>query len=89
MLTKKLWTKFDDTDIECFCERKKCAPESKPECKEYIVKFIEIERSAEFEEKTKTIKDATKLLEERLKREAKKFETEIQKSIKKMKKFRV
>jgi hypothetical protein len=45
-ITKKLWVKFDELDIECFCEadNKKCLPEEKPTCKEYVVKFIEIKR---------------------------------------------
>ncbi len=36
-----MWVKFDGMEIECFCEeRKKCVKEEKPECKEYVVKFI-------------------------------------------------
>lgn len=90
MFDKKLWLKFDGLDIECFCDsgRKYCPPESKPKCKEYVVKFIEIERSGN-KDKVKAIKDATKIVEDKLKRQLKKFETEIQKNIKKMKKFRI
>lgn len=89
MFTKKLWIKFDDTEIECFCERKKCPPESKPECKEFVVKFIEIERSKEVEERIDAIKDATERLEDRLKREAERYETELKKSLRAMKKFKI
>ena len=86
MFTKKLWVKFEDTEIECFCERKKCPPESNPVCSEFVVKFIEIQRSKEVEEEIDGIKDATKQLEARIKRETKKFETQLQRA---MKKFRI
>lgn len=83
MFTKKLWVKFDENlDIECWCERKKCPSESKSECKEFVVKFIEIERPKEIEKRIDDIKDVTKQLEVKIKREAKKFETQLQKAIK-------
>lgn len=91
MLAKKLWVKFDNFDIVCFCEenRKECPPESKPDCKEYIVKFIEIKRSKEAEENIDAIKDVTKRLEAQVKREKKKFETQLQRSLREMKKFKI
>jgi hypothetical protein len=48
-LIKKLWVKFDDMDINCFCEEnnKKCAAIEEPICKEYVVKFTEIKRADE------------------------------------------
>lgn len=87
MITTKLWIKFDDLEVDCFCEEcdKKCPLEKKPECKLYLAKFIEIERPKQFKERCKTLKDTTKILEERIKRETKKFETQLQKSIRKMK----
>ena len=90
-MDKKLWVKFDELEIECFCDsgRKDCPPEAKPKCKEYVVRFIEIERSEANEERVKAIKDASKIVEDRLKRNLKKFETEIHKNIKKMKKFKI
>lgn len=72
----KFWIKFDELDIECFCREgaKKCPPEKKPVCKQYVVKFIEIERSDEFKEEIKAIKKT-----------AKKIESEISKAINKFK----
>lgn len=86
MFTKKLWVKFNEyAEIECWCKRKKCLPEQKPTCKEYIVRLIEIERSKEVEERIDAIQDATKQLEARIKKETKKFETQLQRTIKKFK----
>ncbi len=81
-MIKKLWVKFNEMDIECFCNenRKECPPESKPVCKEYIVKLIEIERQKEdieFKKGEKLFKDAVLKL--------KKQETELRKSIRKFK----
>ncbi len=44
MLIKNVWVKFDGIEVECMCEghKRKC---NKQECKEYVVKFIEIERT--------------------------------------------
>lgn len=92
MFTKKLWIKFNENlDIECFCEenRKKCPPEQRSACREYIVKFIEIERPKEYEERINNIKDATQQLEARIKKETKKFETQLQKSLRVVKKFKI
>lgn len=91
MFDKKLWVKFDEMYIECFCEEgdKDCPPEAKPKCKEYVVRFIEIERSPEHEERCKAIKDAASRLEERLIKQRKKYETELKKSLRKMKKFKI
>ena len=90
-MIKKLWVKFDsDLDIECFCDynRKRCPVEKRPECKEYVVKFIEIERSEDEEKYTKALKDADQAQTE-LTKKLKGFETELQKSIKKLKKFKI
>jgi hypothetical protein len=69
-------------NIECFCNenRKKCPAESKPVCKEYIIKLIEIKRTEqdiEFEKEEKVFKDAVLKL--------KKQEAELRKTIRKFK----
>lgn len=50
------WIKFYEQDgsVECLCQsgRKKCPPESKPSCKEYVVKFMEIQRGGKVQPKT-------------------------------------
>lgn len=50
------WIKFYEQDgsVECLCQsgRKKCLPEKKPPCKEYVVKFMEIQRSGSTQPKT-------------------------------------
>jgi len=81
-LIRKLWVKFNEMDIDCFCSenRKKCPPESKPTCKEYVVKLTEIERKykkVEFEKEEKLFKDAVNKF--------KKQGTELRKSIRKFK----
>lgn len=50
------WIKFYEQDgsVECLCQsgRKKCPPEKKPSCKEYVVKFMEIQRGDNTQPKT-------------------------------------
>ena len=78
-----MWVKFKDLDVECFCDegRKKCTPEKKPECKEYVVKFIHIERSkAEVMAKEKR---------DELTKKLKKVKTELEKNARKFKRFRM
>jgi hypothetical protein len=43
-LINKLWVKFNEEGVECICNEyaRKC---DEPTCKEYVVKFTEIERS--------------------------------------------
>lgn len=45
------WIKFYEQDgsVECLCQsgRKKCPPEKKPPCKEYVVKFMEVKRNVQ------------------------------------------
>ena len=81
-MIKKLWVKFDEMDIECFCNenRKKCPAESKPTCKEYVVKLIEIKRTEQdinLEKEEKEFKVAVLKL--------KKQEAELRKTIRKFK----
>jgi len=82
-LIKKLWVKWDGMDIECVCEdhHKKCVtkPGEELPCKEYIVKFVEIDRTQEEAvQKVRDFGDAVK-----------KFERELQKKIKQMNRFKV
>lgn len=79
VFTKKLWAKFDGLDIECFCEEenKKCSLKDKPECKEYVVKFIEIKRDRKQEELQKEI-DGTAVQLEML---GNRFKSEVNKTI--------
>ena len=83
MIQKKMWVKFNDLELECFCEegRKKCPSEKKPECKEYIVKFIPIERS-----KAEVMAKERK---EELTKKLKKFKTELEKNARKFKKMKM
>lgn len=90
VITQKLWVKFNDLDVECFCycNRKECPPESKPECKEYVVKFIEIERNP-IVDKSKAITDELGKIEEKINQQRKKYETEFNKSLRQLKKFKL
>jgi len=77
-LIRKLWVKFADMDVECFCNEnnRKCRDK---ECREYVVRFIEIKRA-----EVPIIKSDNS--EQRLKqaiRKLKRSETELSKSIKK------
>jgi len=86
MITEKLWIKFEDLDILCFCDynRKRCPAELKPECRLYLAKFIEM-RPTKIEEKATEIKD----LKRKIEKETKKVEAELHKSIRKMKNFKI
>lgn len=86
----KLWIKFKDLDIVCFCayNERKC-PLEKKDCHLYLAKFIRIDDIEKHEQRVSELSSATKRLERRLKQEHKKFETEIQRSIKKMKNFKI
>ena len=85
-MIKKLWVKFDDMDVACFCEedRKKCVKEEKPECKEYVVKFIEIERDETIERIKENMTREEKVMKDILSK-LKKHDTELKKSIRKFK----
>jgi hypothetical protein len=59
-LFNKLWVKFNEDGVECFCNEyaRKC---DLPICKEYVVKFTEIDRSAyKIEDANKNIKEVVK-----------------------------
>jgi hypothetical protein len=85
-LIKKLWVKFDEMAVVCFCEegRKKCVKEEKPECKEYVVKFIEVKREATVEQITEVMTREQKAMKEIIAK-IKKHDSELKKSIRKFK----
>lgn len=74
MLIDIYWVKFEDGEIDCFCrqDRKKCPAEKIPLCKEYVLKFIKVERNIE------------DIMQEPMAQLKKKM-TELQKSINKFK----
>lgn len=84
-MIKRVWAKFDGMDLACVCDEhhRKCTDDKL--CKEYVVKFTEIDRSEEAEDAMKHLAKET----ENVRREVKRFESEISKSIKKMRKFRI
>lgn len=88
---EKMWVKFNELDIECWCSkgRKKCPKEANPECKLYLVRFIEIMDEAKHDERIRFLHEgATKLEKEivqKLKKEVDKFKKKVDKSISKFK----
>jgi len=77
-LIKKMWVKFDGMDVECICDEhhRKCRDEG---CKEYVVKFTEIERKldGDLEELRGKIKGLSK--------EVRRTTSELKRSINKFK----
>jgi hypothetical protein len=80
-LIKKVWAKFDDLDLVCVCDEhhRKCKPDA--ECKEYVVKFMEIDRKDELEAATKHLTAEAKKLHTDMQR----FQSKVSRSIKKFK----
>lgn len=81
-MIKKVWAKFDGMNIECVCDEhhRKCTND---DCKEYVAKFIEIDRNKEEEETLKQLEqDASNLT-----KTIKKFESEVSKSLRKFKRI--
>ncbi len=81
-MIKRVWAKFDGMDLECVCDEhhRKCKPDDA--CKEYVAKFMEIDRAQQ------DLEDATKHLEnvsKNLRRDIKKFQSKVSRSIKKFK----
>ena len=83
-MIKKMWVKFDGMDVACFCEedRKKCVKEEKPECKEYVVKFIEIKRDTTAEQIKEVMTREQKAMK-KIVAKVKKYDSELKKSIRK------
>ena len=78
-MTDKYWVKFDGFDVVCISKDRCCCDE--PTCKEHIVRFTEINRDLykdEFEETSVQIKGLER-----------KFKTELEKSIKALKRIKV
>ena len=84
-MIKRVWAKFDDMDLVCVCDEhhRKCTDNKS--CKEYVVKFMEIDRNTEVEDAMEHLAKET----DNVRREVKRFESEVSKSIRKMKKFRI
>lgn len=79
-MIKKVWAKFDDMDLKCVCDEhhKKCKDDT---CKEYVVKFMEIDREQELEDATKHLSIEAR----KLRNEMKRFQSKVSRSIKKYK----
>ena len=79
-MIKKVWAKFADMDLQCVCDEhhRKCKDDT---CKEYVVKFMEIDRQDELEAATKHLNNETK----KLRNDMQKFQSQISKSIRKYK----
>ena len=76
-----MWAKFEGMDLECVCDEhhRKCKPDES--CKEYVVKFMEIDREQQVDEAVAQLENASKSLQ----RDMKKFQSKISRSIKKYK----
>jgi len=79
-LIKRVWAKIENDDIKCICDEhhRKC----EDQCKEYVVKFIEIDRT---QEKLDDVVDMFAEEAKTLRKNIKKFETQLSRSIKKFK----
>lgn len=94
MITKKMWVKFNDEgELECFCNNgdKSCPSALEPTCEEYVVKFMKIHRVQQTVSDLSDEVDRAVTVAERTEREIatklRRFETELQKSIKNIKKI--
>jgi hypothetical protein len=81
-LIKKVWAKFDGMDLQCVCDEhhRKCKKDTNG-CKEYVVKFIEVDREDPVEQFKNQLEKETA----NLRNSIKKFQSEISKNIKKFK----
>ena len=80
-MIKKVWAKFTDMDLTCVCDEhhRKCKDDT---CKEYVVKFMEIDRAEQdLEDATQQLNNISK----NLRKDIKKFQSQISKSIRKYK----
>jgi len=87
----KLWIKFDELDIECLCgyNDRKCSKESRENCHLYLAKFIQLSDEEKHEEHRGVVSDASRVLERKMTREKDKFTSELNRSIRKLKNFRI
>lgn len=79
-MIKRVWANIEGNDIKCICDEhhRKCDQK----CREYVVKFIEVDRNQE--EFADVIANINKEADN-LRKNIKKFESQISKSIKKFK----
>lgn len=79
-MIKKVWAKFEDMDLKCVCDEhhRKCKDDT---CKEYVVKFMEIERDQRLEDAAKHLETESKLL----RNDIKKFQSKVSRSVRKYK----
>lgn len=84
-MIKKVWAKFENLDLKCVCDEhhRKCQKDD--DCKEYVVKFIEIDRNDPEEIKKQIDNDLKKFQSDVGKRLKSKLESEFKKSIRKFK----
>jgi hypothetical protein len=84
-LIKKVWAKFDGLDLKCVCDEhhRKCQEDSA--CKEYVVKFMEIERNQELDEAVKQIENEAKLIHN----DIQKYQSKISRNLRKFKKYKI
>ena len=84
-MIKRVWAKFDEMDIACVCDEHHRKCENDKDCKEYVVKFMEIDRKDELEDAVKHLSQEA----DKARRNINRFESEVSKSIRKMKKFKI
>jgi len=87
----KLWVKFDELDIVCFCDynNRKCPKEKRENCSLYLAKFIPLEEEETSGEKHIDVADIAKSIETKLTHETRKFQSELKRNLQKMKKFKI
>ena len=72
-MIKKAWVKFDGMTVECICDdnNRKCSGDKS--CKEYVIRFTEIERSEKINDTMKHLEKEQQNLEKTIK----KFESQV------------
>ena len=75
-----MWAKFNDMDLICVCDEhhRKCKDDT---CKEYVVKFMEIDREQKLDDAVAHLEHETR----NLRNDIKKFQSKVSRSIKKFK----
>lgn len=79
-MIKKVWAKFEGMDLQCVCDEhhRKCKDDT---CKEYVVKFMEIDRERELEDAVAHLDRDSKKFNDSMR----KFQSKVSRSIKKYK----
>lgn len=80
-MIKKAWVKFDGMTVKCICDEQDHKCKDDKSCKEYVIKFTEIERHKKVDDSLKHLEKESNNLEKTIK----KFESQVSKSIKKFK----